>query len=118
MQSDNPHRYTGIKRKFTEAEDQAILAHSRGEFGMKTLVNITRSSYLTLSKRAKELGVSIKRTRIPAEKLYNGRYKKPAKYDIVKGGGEQFVLTVYTEGRDRLLEELIKHHGPFKDKLS
>jgi len=97
-----------VRRKFNQAEDEAILAQSRGELGVKSLLKIVRSSLRTVEKRAYELGVELKVERRSARvRIFERRYHNMRDEDT-KEVGLPYVLTV---GEDPLLAALIRHHG-------
>ncbi len=92
-----------IKRIFTLQDDELIIRHARGEFGIRALQYSTKSSRRTLEERAKELGVSV-RSRAP--RGTTGRSK--LLYERQPDDGKNYTFSVGPE--DLLLKALHQHH--------
>jgi len=92
---------TGHQRTFSRSDDEAIMAHVRGEFPARELERRLGSTRPTLERRAKELGVKL---RYIARKIGEGRRKPaPETWDPAPDHS----LTV---GNDKLLSPLYAHH--------
>ena len=90
------------QRTFSRADDEAIMAHVRGEFPARELERRLRATRPTLERRAEQLGITL---RYIARKVGEGRRAPaPDNWD----SAPDHSLTV---GKDKLLSALYAHHA-------
>ncbi len=91
-------------RVFTREEDEMILLHVQGKFGIRVLQLITKAARGTLEARARELGVTLN-LRPPRHDTVN---KSRIFYEPRPDDGKTFVCTVGEN--DPLLAALHLHY--------
>ena len=96
------------RRVFTRAEDEMILANSRGLISLHRLINDMRCSSETLERRAGELSVKlVKKPRGSRPRRERHRSFDPTEPSYASDGSNNSPHV----GNDLLLKRLRKHHG-------